>query len=87
MQDVDSLRAPGQVNHSVGAALFRNADLLDTLANGGHRLEVVGLIASLNFVELITRIMPRVLCEVSEALERIAKEIQRPHDLIMSNWI
>jgi hypothetical protein len=73
-QGVDSLRAPGQVNHSVGAARFRNADLLDTLADGGNRLEIVGLVASLNFVELITRIMPRVLWEVSQVLERITKE-------------
>ena len=62
-------------------------DLLDTLADGGHRLEVVGLVASLNFVELITRIMPRALGEVSQAFERITKETQRPHDPIISNWI
>jgi hypothetical protein len=29
------------------------------------------LVASLNFVELIARIMPRALGEVSQALERI----------------
>ncbi len=74
VQDVDSLRAPGQVNHAVSAARVRNANLLDTRADGGHRLEVVGLVASLNFVELITSIVPRVLREVSQALERIAKE-------------
>jgi hypothetical protein len=56
-------------------------------ADGGHRLEVVGLVASLNFVELITRIMPRVLSEVSQALKRITKETERPHGSIISNWI
>src|SRR5260370_42434209 len=49
VQDVNSLRAPGQVDHAVGAARVRNANLLDTLADGGHRLEVVGLGSSLNF--------------------------------------
>ena len=49
-------------------------ELLDTLADRGHWLEVVRLVASLNFVELIPRIMPRALGEVSQALARITKE-------------
>jgi glycerol-3-phosphate responsive antiterminator len=41
--------------------------------------------SSLNFVELIAGIVPRILREISEALERIAEETQRPHDPIISN--
>jgi hypothetical protein len=37
VEDVNSLRTPGQVNHAVGAACVRNANLLDTLADGGLR--------------------------------------------------
>src|SRR5260370_11354006 len=54
VQDVGSLRAPGQVNHAVSAARVRNANLLDTRADGGHRLEVVGLGAARHLVAVIT---------------------------------
>jgi hypothetical protein len=56
---------PGHVNHTVGATRTRDADLFDTVADDRHRLEIVGLAASLNFVELITRIMPRASREVA----------------------
>jgi len=51
---VPFLRVPG-----------RTPGCSDTLADGGHRLEIVWLAASLNLIELITRIMPDVLGEVS----------------------
>jgi len=35
--------------------------------------EVVRLVALLNFIDLITRVMPRALWNVSQALERIAQ--------------
>src|SRR5438128_1774433 len=58
MQNVHSVDAPGEVNYAVGATRVRNANLFDTLANGGHRLEIVRLVAPLNLIELITRIVP-----------------------------
>jgi hypothetical protein len=49
---------PARVYHAAGAARFRNSGFLHTLADGGHRFEIVRLIASLNLIELIPRIMP-----------------------------
>jgi hypothetical protein len=69
------------------ATTARNANLFDTVADDRHRLEIVGLVASLNFVELIASIMPRALWKVEQAFERIAKEAHWPHSPSISNWI
>ena len=45
----------------------------------GIGLKIVGLVASLDFIELITRVMPRVVGEVSQEFQRIAKEAHGPH--------
>lgn len=60
MQDVNGLSAPGYVYHAVGACRIGHTNLFDALADDGHRLEIVGLMASLDPVQLITCIMPRV---------------------------
>jgi hypothetical protein len=81
------VRAPGAVNRTIGAARVQNANLFDTLADGGHRLKVVRLVASLDLIELITRVMPRILGKVAQHLSESPKEALRPHDSIISNWI
>jgi hypothetical protein len=50
VQHVHGIRAPGHVDHAISAAVVRNADLFDTLADGGHRLKIVGLLPALDFV-------------------------------------
>ena len=80
MQNIHGIRPSGEVNHTVRAAWVQNANLLDALADGGHRLEIVRLLASLDLIELIARIMSRVVGKVSQAFQRIAKETHRPHD-------
>ena len=50
-------------------------------------MKIVRLAASLDLIELISPIMPRTLREVSQASERIAKEADRPHALIISKRI
>jgi hypothetical protein len=87
VKDVDCLHAPRYVNHTISAARFEDANLFHTLADGGHRLEIVGLAAALDLIELITRVMPRVVGEVSQALQRISKKAHGPHCLIISSWI
>ena len=87
MQHVYGIRTPGHIDHAVSAAIVRNANLLNTLANRGQRFEIVGLLPTLDLIQLIARVMPRVLGEVSQALERVAEKVYAPHTLIISNWI
>ena len=87
MENVHRFGAPGEVDHAVSAARIRDAKLLDTPADTQHRFEVIGLIAALDLVGLITPIVPGVLWEVPQAFEGIAQEAHRPHELIISDWI
>src|SRR5436309_3341025 len=81
MQHVHGVRAPGHVDHAIGAAVVRDANLFDTLANGGQRFEIVRLRPSLYLVQLIAGIVSRRLGEFSQALERVAEESHWPHML------
>ena len=59
-------------------------NLFHTLANAGHRFEVVRLIPSLNFVELVAHILSSVVREISYGFQRIAEEAHGSHT---SNYI
>jgi len=69
MQNVHSVRTPGEVNHTVDTTGVQNANLFDTPANGRHWLEVIRLAAALDLIELIIRVMPGVLRKASLALK------------------
>jgi hypothetical protein len=77
----------GCVDYTVGAAFVRDSNLLDTLANGGQRFEIVGPHPALYLVQLVARVVSRILGEFPQAFERVAKETHWPHALIISNWI
>ena len=79
LENVHHLGAPGEVTHAVGAAGILHTMLLDSFAEGGHRFEVAGLIASLDFIELIGDIVLGVLGKIPKAFRRIAQEAHRPH--------
>jgi hypothetical protein len=59
------VRKPRKIDHPERTVVVPDAQLLDTFAYGGHRLEVVRLQATLNLVELVTRIVPRRLAELA----------------------
>ena len=70
MQNVDSFSASCYVDDTVGAACLGNPNLFYALADSRHRLEIVGLVSSLDFIELIARIMPGVGGKVSQTFNR-----------------
>ena len=80
MQHVHRFGASGEVDHPVRAAVVRHANLLDTPADRRHWFEIVGLLTALHFVQLIARIVPRVLRKISKALEGVAEETHGPHN-------
>jgi len=45
-----------------------------------HRLEIVRLVASLDLIELIARVIPRIVGKITKTIQRIAKEARGPHD-------
>ena len=65
VENVNGLRTSSHVYHAVGADRVRNSNLLHTFADGGHRFEIVWLVASLLFMELIACILPDACGEVS----------------------
>jgi len=87
MQDVDGLRATRDIDHSLGAALLRHANLFDAPADRGHWLEVIRLLSALHFVQLKARVVASVLWELSQPLERVPEEGHWLHFLIISEWI
>ena len=70
---------------TVIATVVRYANLFDTLANGGHRFEIVGWLPTLHLVQLIACIVPRILGKVPQTLERPAEEHHWPHVLVISD--
>jgi hypothetical protein len=87
VQNIDGVRTPREADHAVCAGLIQETKLFDALANDRHRFEIVGLFAALNLVELESGVVAGVVKECSRALEGVAQEADRTHELVISNWI
>lgn len=74
VQDVDSLRAPGKVNHALGPALIRNANLFHVLACGGNWFEIVRWPTALHIFQFIAGVLTRILREFPQILQKVAKK-------------
>lgn len=84
MQYAYSVIKASCVNHPKRSDLVPEADLFDTLANHGHGLEIVRLLALLDFVDLITRLQPGVFWKVAQLLQGVA---EKGHGFIGTNYI
>jgi hypothetical protein len=73
-----------RVDHAEGARFIAHTNLLDTLADARHRLEIVRLLAALHTIELLTSILPRVDQKLAQALERVAEAANRLDARIIS---
>ena len=79
---------PGALYKSRGSSRCRPAPRFPPrLCRRRHRLEVVGLLAALNLVDLVASILARILGEIAQTLERVAKEAHGFHTAIISKWI
>lgn len=79
MQHINGVGSTCGVNHAIDSGIVPYPEFLDTLADGRHGLEVIGLFAPLHLFELVTRVVPGVLGKVPQALERVAKKSQGFH--------
>jgi len=57
------------------------------LRGGRHGLEIIGLLATPHLVQWAARIVPDILGELPQALERITKESKSVHRVNMLLWI
>ncbi len=87
MQHIDRAGPPGKVDHTIGPSIVRNPNFFDTLPNSRHWLEVVRLLSTLHSLQLITRIVPRILGKVTKTLQGIAEETDGPHSISISKAV
>jgi hypothetical protein len=73
---------PGGVDDPVGARVVPDPEFFDALADRGHGLEVVGLLATLHLVELIAGILLRIRWKFLQAFEGVAQKADRLHEYI-----
>jgi hypothetical protein len=57
MEHINRVGKPGRINDAVGARVIPHPNFLNALANTRHWFEVIGLLATLHFVELIAAIL------------------------------
>ena len=62
-----------RANQAVGATRTRNVNLFDTVVDDRDGLKIVAPGASVDFVELITRVKARALWKVGQAFEQVAE--------------
>ena len=68
------------VKKRISVALLVEVAVGDYVLTGGELPAAI-------VVDAVARLVPGVLGEVSQALERVAEEAHWPHSLIISNWI
>ena len=54
MKDVNGVRQPNEIDNTINAGFIPDTEYFDALPYGRHGFEVVWLLATLNFIELIT---------------------------------
>jgi hypothetical protein len=81
MKDIDGIRKTRIVNNPVSAGIVENSKFFDALPYRWHWLEIVRLLAALDFVELKTGILANIVRKVAQAVQGVAKEGNRFHRL------
>jgi len=87
MQHVDGLREAGYVDHAIRTGVTPYSEFFNSLSNRRHRFEIGWLLAVLDLLQLVPRIMPHIFWKLSETLQRVSKKAQRFHRVIIPVWI
>ena len=69
MQHVDRIGQAGGVDDSIDAGIIPYSNLFHALADGGHGLEVIRLLAALYELQLLASVMPCVLRKFPQSLQ------------------
>ena len=65
MQHDHGVSEPNCVNNPVSSLFVPNPNFFNAFANCRHWLKVIRLLTSLNLIDLVARILPRIFREVS----------------------
>jgi hypothetical protein len=87
MQHVDGLSEASYVDHAIRTGVIPHSEFLNSLSNRRHRFEIGWLLAVLDLLQLVPRIMPRIFRKLSETLQRVSEKAQRFHGSIIPVWI
>jgi len=87
MQHVDGFSEASYVDHAICTGAIPHSEFLNSVSNRRHRFEIGWLLAVLDLLQLVPRIMPRVFRKLSEPLQRVSEKAQRFHDSIIPIWI
>lgn len=67
MKDMDRFRKSGYVEHAVFATGV-NADFLDARSYGSHGAEIVGILARLHQIQLVSSLLPCIVRKCPQVL-------------------
>ena len=70
-----------RVDHSISARIVPYPDFLNPLAYRWHRLEIIRLPTPLQLIQLIARVLPRIIWKVPQTFERVTQESNGPHGM------
>jgi len=87
MQQVDGFSEASYVDHAIRTGVIPHSEFLNSFSNRRHRFEVGWLLAVLDLLQLVPRIVPRIFRKLSEALQRVSEKTQRFHEWIIHDWI
>jgi hypothetical protein len=68
MQHVDGFSEASYVDHAIRTGIIPHAEFLNSFSNRRHRFEIGWLLAVLDLLKLVPRIVPRIFRKLSEAL-------------------
>jgi len=87
MQHVDGFSEASDVDHAIRTGVIPHSAFLNSFSNRRHRFEIGWLLAVLDLLQLVPRIMPRAFRKLSETLQRVSEEAQWFHGSIIPIWI
>ncbi|MFO0780147.1 MAG: hypothetical protein U0223_21375 [Nitrospira sp.] len=87
MQHVNGFSEASYVDYAIRTGVIPHSEFLNSLSNRRHRFEIGWLLAVLDLLQLVPRIMPRIFRKLSGTLQRVSEEAQRFHGSIIPIWI
>jgi hypothetical protein len=87
MQHVDGFSEASYVDHAIGTEVIPHSEFHNSFSNRRHRFEIGWLLAVLDLLQLVPRIVSRIFRKLSETLQGVSQKAQRFHGSIIPVWI
>lgn len=87
MKHDHSISHTRRVDHSISARIVLYPDFLNPLAYRWHRFEIIRLTTPLQLIQLIARVLPRLIWKIPQTFERVTQESNGLHATNILIWI